>query len=403
MRIAIVSPFVDRRHGTERALAELIERLAKKFGCEIHLYAERVEDLGLDSPEAQPVERRGAVRWHRVPAVRGPHVVRFLAWMLLNGLLRRWHRWSNNASYDLLVSPGINCLSPDVVIIHALFFRLRDLANEEQQKAVSPGNSWRRLHRRLYYRLLTALERRVYRKRNVTLAAVSFRTAQLVETTFGREDVAVVPNGVDSLQFSPARRCTRRELARLNKNLHPTDCVLLLVGNDWRVKGLGTVLEAMSLMRESPVRLIAAGSEDADSWRAEAIRLGVEDQCVWLSTGGVDIIDLLAAADIYVSPSREDSFGLPVAEAMACGLPVITSRFAGVSELIRNGADGFIVDDPMDAAALAAIIGTLRSDLDLRQRIGDAACESIRQWDWDRNADAVWKLLETRASQKKGL
>ena len=45
MRLAVVSPFVDRRHGAERALAELLERLARDYGCEIHLYAQRVEDL----------------------------------------------------------------------------------------------------------------------------------------------------------------------------------------------------------------------------------------------------------------------------------------------------------------------------------------------------------------------
>ena len=51
LRLAVVSPFVDRRHGTERALAELLERLAGDYGCEIHLYAQRVEDLHISDPK----------------------------------------------------------------------------------------------------------------------------------------------------------------------------------------------------------------------------------------------------------------------------------------------------------------------------------------------------------------
>src|ERR1700719_3435542 len=70
LRLAVVSSFVDRRHGTERALAELLERLAGNYGCEIHLYAQRVEDLQLSDPRsARPAASTepGAIFWHRVP------------------------------------------------------------------------------------------------------------------------------------------------------------------------------------------------------------------------------------------------------------------------------------------------------------------------------------------------
>src|SRR5580692_8735742 len=83
LRLAVVSPFVDRRHGTERAIAELLERLAGDYGCEIHLYAQRVEDLRVSSAHltrAGASEKSGIVVWHKVPSIPGPHVVRFLAW-----------------------------------------------------------------------------------------------------------------------------------------------------------------------------------------------------------------------------------------------------------------------------------------------------------------------------------
>src|SRR5216684_4661430 len=61
LRLAVVSPFVDRRHGTERALAELLERLAGQEHCEIHLYAQRVEDLALAQPGAPLSQLSGSI------------------------------------------------------------------------------------------------------------------------------------------------------------------------------------------------------------------------------------------------------------------------------------------------------------------------------------------------------
>src|SRR5271154_2234575 len=88
LRIAVVSPFVDRQHGTERALAELLERLAYTYGCEVHLYAQRVEDLDL-YPALDPAgSPSGSIAWHRVPALPGPHLLRFIGWIFLNRLLR---------------------------------------------------------------------------------------------------------------------------------------------------------------------------------------------------------------------------------------------------------------------------------------------------------------------------
>ena len=107
-----------------------------------------------------------------------------------------------------------------------------------------------------------------------------------------------------------------------------------------------------------------------------------------------------AAADLYVSPSREDSFGMPVAEALACGLPAITSPFAGVSSLLRDGLDSFILPDPQDAKTLAGRIRTLCEQSDLRARMGQAAADASPLWTWDRNAAAIWQCLK-QASRGK--
>jgi UDP-glucose:(heptosyl)LPS alpha-1,3-glucosyltransferase len=398
LRLAVVAPFVDRRHGTERALAELLERLARQQHCEIHLYAQRVEGLELAQPGKSRLPGSGSILWHRVPAIPGPHLFQFLAWLFLNSARRLWDRWIHGVRFDLVLSPGINCLDADVVIVHALFYRLQELARDEQADSAKPG-FFRSLHRRAYYALLAQLERRIYTAPKVSLAAVSPRTAALLKEQFHRQDVPVIPNGVDTAQFSPGARLALRSAARRRRGLQESDFVLLLIGNDWRAKGLDTILRAVHALQELPIRVIAAGDDSPDSFREKAKSLGIPERCRF-EPSREDVLDFYAAADLYVSPSREDSFGLPVAEAMACGLPAITSIFAGVSSLLHDGVDSFILRDPHDGKTLATMIRALHQQAEWRSRIGQAAAKTALAWTWDRNAAAVWKFLKDLRARK---
>jgi glycosyltransferase involved in cell wall biosynthesis len=396
LRLAVVSPFVDRRHGTERALAELLERLARDEHCEIHLYAQRVEDISLDRSAA--ADGAGTIVWHKVPSIPGPHLLQFLSWLLLNSLCRRWDRWVRGVRCDLLLSPGINCLGADVIIVHALFHRLRELARAEELASATPGFS-RRLHRRSYYALVSVFERRIYTDTKVSLAAASPRTAALLNEYFRRQDVRVISNGVDAVQFSPAARIARRGPERALRHFRENDFVLLLVGNDWDNKGLPSILEALPKLLDLPAKLLIIGNDASAPSRDMARRLGILDRCVW-EPARAEILEAYAVADVYVSPSREDSFGMPVAEAMACGLPVITSVCAGVSALLHDGADGFILRDPHDAESLARLLRMLCEQTDLRARIGQAAAKTALAWTWDRNAAAIWEFLKEVNTKK---
>jgi len=398
LRLAVVSPFIDRRHGTERALAKVLERLARNEHCEIHLYAQRVEDLAVAQPRGARSKNPGVIIWHKVPSIPGPHLLQFLAWLLLNSICRAWDCWVHGLRFDLVVSPGINCLDADVVIVHALFHRLQKLAIAEQLDSAK-SQFLRRLHRRAYYALLAGLERLIYANPEVSLAAVSHRTATLLADYFHRQDARVIPNGVDTAQFSPSARLALRAQARRRRAIHETDFVLLLIGNDWRVKGLETVLRAMSSLRELPILVIAAGDDSPGSFRELAKSLGISERCHF-EPSREDVLDFYAAADLYVSPSGEDSFGLPVAEAMACGLPAITSIFAGVSSLLRDGVDSLILRDPHDAKTLATMIRTLYEKAEWRSRMGQAAAKASLEWTWDRNASSVWELLTDAVAKK---
>lgn len=398
LRLAVVSPFVDRRHGTERALAELLERLACKEHCEVHLYSQRVEDLSLDRYTGRAGDSPFGIIWHKVPSLPGPHLLQFLSWFIANRICRAWDRAFRGLRFDLLLSPGVNCFDADVILVHALFHRLRELAREDLG-ADQPG-FFRRLHRRAYYSFLTSMENRIYANARVSLAAVSQRTAALLRRYFQREDVRVIPNGVDTRQFSPAKRLAFRRELRSQRKFLESDFVLLLIGNDWGTKGFPAILAAMAANRELPLRLLVAGQDPmAPSFLGAAGRLGLGEHCHW-QTASADALGLYAVADAYVSPSREDSFGLPVLEAMACGLPVITSVFAGVSQIVTDGVDGFVLSDPRDSTALANLLRRLSQQRDLCQQIGENAARTAQAYTWERHASETWDFLKEAAGNK---
>jgi glycosyltransferase involved in cell wall biosynthesis len=108
-----------------------------------------------------------------------------------------------------------------------------------------------------------------------------------------------------------------------------------------------------------------------------------------------------AAADAYVGPSLEDAYGLPILEAMACGLPVIASSRAGASEIIRNGEDGFVLRDPEDSRELAALLRTIYSDVSLRAKIAEEAARTAAEHTWNRNAAATWEFLTAALARKR--
>jgi glycosyltransferase involved in cell wall biosynthesis len=401
VQVAIISPFLDRRHGTERAVSELIERLARNYNCEIRLYSQHVEDLLLTPLDQAPQTEQGCVRWHRVVSIPGPHLIQYTWWFVANTLQRWWDVRSGKLSPDLVFSPGINAWDADVIHVHIVFQEFYQRLKPQLLFRHAPPTSWPRLfHRRLYYGLIRWLERRIYRRKHVHLAGVSGMVVTQLGAHFGRKDAVSIPNGVDVKRFEPQDRLQRRSAARAELNVDPETFVLLLIGNDWRKKGLHTLIESLDECRDLPIRLFVVGKDDEKPFEAKIQRLGLLDRVRFLAPSE-DVMKFYAAADAYVGPSLEDAYGLPVIEAMASGLPVIASVNAGVSEVINNGLNGLLLQDPTDVGELAGLIRRLADDPSLREQLAQNAVSAARQSSLDHSAAAIWELLK-KANAIKG-
>jgi len=237
------------------------------------------------------------------------------------------------------------------------------------------------------------LERRIYTNPRVRLAAVSKRVAAQLEKHFGRTDVVVIPNGVDTDVFNAEVRLARRPASRHKFELQDDAFVVLFIGNDWKAKGLDALLRALAILA-TPATILVVGRDDVGLYRPSLQEQGLESRVRFLPPSS-DVLSFYAACDCYVAPTLEDAFGLPIIEAMACGLPVIASVHAGASENIRDEENGYLLKDPHDHIQLAALIDKIASDPCEAQVVSAAAAKHAKSaTDWSHNVSMTKDFLE---------
>lgn len=205
-------------------------------------------------------------------------------------------------------------------------------------------------------------------RRNRCLVACSDRVAADF-AQLARKSQAVIRNGIRLPVAAP------EAAARLRDELGVGDRLLALVtANNFHLKGVNTVLGALSMMesneRNKFLVLIAGHNRDGSFQRFIDER-GLRDCCRlmgWVS----DIDPLYQAADIFLHPTYHDAGSLSTLKALAAGCAVVTSRFDGSAEVIRDGVDGLVLKRPDDPGELAGILTRLLND-DLRNRLAAAA------------------------------
>lgn len=245
----------------------------------------------------------------------------------------------------------------------------------------------RTVTRGLYHRVVLALETRVFH-RTKEIVAIARCGKREIEGLYGVNPtrVTVIYNGVDLERFHPDHAAAYGASARAEAGLAPTDPMLLFVGSGFERKGLVTAIQSLPHLGDA--RLIVIGRGDEARYRGLAERLGVAGRIRWLGLRR-DVERWYAAADVLVLPARYEPFGNVHLEALASGVPVVTTEAAGGSELIQEGTNGAVVA-PGDPEALAAAV------LDLRSvgpgSLSEAARRSAEPFTYDAQADAFERL-----------
>lgn len=220
---------------------------------------------------------------------------------------------------------------------------------------------------------------------------------------FEADDVRVIRSAIDPNRFEEHDRPRRRVEWRERWRLTPDDCVGLFVAMNYHLKGLEPLLHAVRLLvtkgTSKPFRLLVAGNPKTAGYERLAQRLGITDNVRFIGYCA-ETRNCYFAADFLVHPTFYDPCSLVALEALACGLPVITSRYNGASELLTPPRDGFVLDDPHDHQRLAWCMGQL---LDPARRLACAqeARRAASAWTFDVHYRQLLDAFAEAARRKK--
>jgi D-inositol-3-phosphate glycosyltransferase len=251
------------------------------------------------------------------------------------------------------------------------------------------------------------VETELLRDADQVIAATPAELAQLQWLYRGDVSrVTVIPPGVDLEHFYPRSAAE----AKLGLGIDPKKKLLLFVGRIEPLKGVETLFQAVSRLRELGVcectelclAIIGGDPDDTRAGNAEMERLkglrrelGIADLVTFVGARDQDALpDYYAAAEAVIMPSHYESFGMVALEAMACGTPVIASEVGGLAFLIRDGETGFHVPD-RDPELLADRICQIITDPLLRAELGQQAAAYARGYAWPIIADRIVGVYES--------
>ncbi len=369
-RIAVAIPNYEMTGGAEGFTAELTERIAGDQRYEVHVFANRWTVLS---------ER---VIFHRVPIISFPKFLTTISFAWFAGRqIQRMH-------FDLIHAHD-RILTADIFTMHGIPHRT--WVREIRKKTMS-----------LFDYVTDWVERRlVQSKRCRYFLAVSglAREKFLEAYKTDPQTVKVVSPGVDTARFQQLDRQHCRQEIRNSFGIGTDEVVILFVSMNFAIKGLDRLMMALAALKQAipdaKFKLLVVGKDNIRKYTKLAMSLGIGDRIVFVGTlGKAEIAKAYMASDIFSILSRFDTFGMVVLEAMAASLPVIISSNVGARDMVREGRNGIVIGDTVNAGEIAAKIALLL-DHKVREKMGAEALLTANENTWEAAVDKVVAVYES--------
>ncbi len=374
MKIALVCRHYTLEKGGLEKYTVFLSRALARLGHEVHVFSNtRMDDPGMI--------------FHRVPILKVSSPIKHLTFSyFLRKRLRK-------ECFDIVQSME-RTFYQDI-------YRVSDGINPVQMRQRYPNPTIRKLKamgpRR---RVLSFLERVIYEQdgcRAVVTNSKLVRDQILHHYAAKPEKIFVIYNGVDTDRFNLEVGKKFREETRRSLGVSSDETVVLFVANDFELKRLDLVLKALALRNEPSLKLVVAGSGNPEPYRKRARELGLSNRVSFTGACG-QVERLYAAGDVFVLPTLYDAFANVCLEALACGLPVVTTENNGAAELIRDGEQGYILKTS-EPAELAERLASLGSKLE-RAFMGERSAKTASAFTLDKHLTEVSKLYERVRSEK---
>lgn len=378
--VGLVYPACHRRGGVERCVREIARSLADRY--DVSFIGDEFDPDGMTGVRFTPVGGR------RLPSFLAPFSFRYRA----ARALRRDRP-------DVVITWGAECPPGDLQAVASVHRAWLRHGRPIPTRIGTVPNEARYLMPQHVTRLL--LERSYFSARSDSVVSVlSDQNAEEVSGLYrvGQSRLVIIPNGYSGTEFSADRTAQLRPARRAELGLADDDVLVLLVANELHRKGFSTLLEAVAVLYAANVRIAVVGKAPIDSYLPQIDRFGLRDRVRWYGPSD-DVAQWYAAADLFVMPSQYEAYPLVVIEALASGLPVITTALAGSLDAVQPGVNGLLLQDPNDPAELADL---LRRGLELDQRNDwrAAAPGSVARLEWRALSARYAELIDQIATQK---
>lgn len=371
MKIAIVRKKYSPYGGAERYLHLLAGHLVRQ-GHEVHIFANQWSG-----------DKGAGVVFHTVPMLGGLSLLKIwsftaAAWFALRrfngGIILSNERLFSQDIYR--ASDGVHKTWLRRRMQHASIFKKLSLAINPLHWSVRFFD-WYIFHHRAFKKIIAPSE---FIKRDILQTYHHVR----------EDDIRVIYNGVDLERFRPENKMRYRDVVRKELRIPPSAWLLLFIGTGFERKGLRYAIESLHYLPSDTI-LAVIGKGKTRRYITLAKRWNLQERVKFLGPME-DVEKYYAASDILVLPTLYEPMANVVLEALATGIPVITSRKCGNSEVITAGKDGFIIDNPIDSRDIAEKINTM-SKIVKTQEVQLYARKKAEQFTFDKTIKEIMDVL----------
>jgi UDP-glucose:(heptosyl)LPS alpha-1,3-glucosyltransferase len=362
LRIAVFTrQFSPTGGGAERYSIALVGHLAPRH--DIHVFAQHINPTvsGVTYHQvSQPFKRP---RW-------------------LNQL---WYAtvtwWATRVGFDVVHSHE-NTWHGNVQTVHVLPIRFNLLNGLSGARLALRWLKILTSPRLLVYLALEGARYSLRQPRAIVVASETLVPQMLQVYPACRSAIEVITPGVHTV--SGVATLLEKTEARKRLGLPEQGFCILFVGNDYRKKGLHTLLRALCELPKSSFVAVVGNAGQIPSFKAEAENLGLSDRVYFLGPL-TDVTVAYQAANMLAHPTLEDTFAMVVLEATSHGLPVVVSekQYCGIAALLTSETNALVLANPRDPRALAIALRRCLEDAGLTSRLSAEALEFAQKHQWD--------------------
>lgn len=329
-------------------------------------------------------EEMGDIRVYRVPPTGKGHLKRWLMLAPLLAFLLRHHR-----KFDIILVSGYRSLGIVAILISQLFHKICILKADNNGEMsgdyfIGGLKKWNLELSSWPVQAILSLRNQLFKQADAFISVSSDIRNETSRAGVHPDKIYDIPNSVDIERFHPVSKEEKSQI-RQQLNLPLDDIIVAYTGRLMTTKGLPSLIKVWKEVQpnhpNAKLLFVGGGSKDihdCEAYLQDYIASNQLESSV-LFTGDVNNVDAyLKASDIFVLPTLNEAFGISLIEAMACGLPVITTPVGGPKDIVTPGENGLVVEVENFEQLKQAITTLMTAPLEA-QSLGRAALRTVQE------------------------